>query len=98
MITATFRTFKYLSLIALLDLSWMAEFFTELSLVTLQKSSLRSKFLNNFRKKAMVLNNGCNTIYLGVQNIQNVGRWVALLNSVLRIRIVVKCMLISSRV
>ena len=35
-ITPTFKTLKYLSLIALLDLSWVAEFFTILSLVTLK--------------------------------------------------------------
>ena len=60
----TFMTLKYLSLKALLDLSWMADFFTKLSLVTLKKSSTSSsKFLNNFIKKAFVLNNGCNTTY-----------------------------------
>ena len=31
------KTLKYVSLVALLDLRWMAEFFTKLSLVTLKK-------------------------------------------------------------
>ena len=33
-ITQTFKTLKYLGLMALLDLSWMAEFFTNLLIVT----------------------------------------------------------------
>ena len=38
-IAQTLKTLKYLSLMALLDLSWIAEFFTKLSLVTLKNSS-----------------------------------------------------------
>ena len=46
------------------DLSWMAEFLTKLSLVTLKKFATgSSKFLNNFISKAFLLNDGCNTIY-----------------------------------
>ena len=77
---------------ALLDLSWTAEFFTKLSLVMLKKSSTcSSKFLKNFIKKAFVLSNGCNTIYCTI-SILYIDRWVAPLNSVLRIEIAVNCM------
>ena len=56
-ITPTFKTLKYLSLVALVDFSLVAEFFfIQLSLVTLKKSSTcSSNFLNNFIKKAFVL-------------------------------------------
>ena len=83
--------------------------------MTLKKSSTcSSKFLNNFIEKALLQNNGSNTIYSTIsyrsnltirvfckkyfeilggpwQDLLNVGRWVALLNSVLRIGIAVKC-------
>ena len=62
------ETLKYLSLMTLLDLGCVAEFFTKLSLVTLKKSSIcLFKFLINFIKKAFMLNNGCNTIYCTIQ-------------------------------
>ena len=49
---------------ASLDLSWIAEYFYETVTDDVEKSSTcSSQFLNNFIKKAFVLNNGCNTIY-----------------------------------
>ena len=77
---------------ALLDLCWMVGCFYMLK----KFSTCSSKFLNNFIKKAFVLNDGCNTIYVVLYNIQYVGRW-ALLNGVLKIRIFVKCVRISGR-
>ena len=81
---------------ALLEFSWMAEFFAELSLVRLKKSSsCSSKFLNNFIK---ILCGIMDVIqYTARYKIQYVGHWVALLNSVLRIGIAVKCVHISGR-
>ena len=57
----TFKTLKYLNLMALINLRWMAEFFTKLSPVTLKKPTCFLKVLNNFIKKALELNNGLNT-------------------------------------
>ena len=56
---ATFKMLKYLSLMALLDLSWMAEFFTKLSRVTLKKIYFHFKIFEQvcYYKKAFVLNN-----------------------------------------
>ena len=69
-----FKMLKFFSLMDSLDLSWMFEFFTELLLVTLEKSSTcSSKFLINFIKKAFVLDNGCNTIYCAISNTLAVG-------------------------
>ena len=38
-------------------------------------STCSSKFLNNFTKKDIVLNNGCNTIYGTISNVLAVGSY-----------------------
>ena len=54
-----------------------AEFFAKLSPVKLRKSSTCcSKFLNKFIKKALVLNNGCNTKYCTMSSRLVLGRTV----------------------
>ena len=50
-----FEMFMYLSLMALINLSYMEKLCTKLLLVTLRKPSYGSRFLI---KKALVLNNG----------------------------------------
>ena len=67
------------------------------SLLTLKKIFLLFKVFNNFIRKAFVLGNGCYTLYNILYNIQYVGRWVALLNSLLRIGVTPKFMHISGR-
>ena len=48
----------------LLNLSWTAEFFTKLSLMTLKNLLLAIQiFSTNFITKAFMLDNECNTIY-----------------------------------
>ena len=70
--------------------------FTKLSSVTLRKpSACSSKFWNNFIKNALMLKN--DVVRYVVQYTQYVGRWVAMPNSVLRIKIAVKCVHISGR-
>ena len=76
---------------ALLDLSWMAEFSLLTVTCDVEKifSLLFKVFLIKFIKEVFVLNNECDIIY--------VGYWVALLNSVLKIEIAVKCVNFSGR-
>ena len=61
-------------LIALIDLSWMVEFFYYAVICDIKKASTcSSKFLSNFIKKAFMLNNGCNAIYCTVFNMLAIG-------------------------
>ena len=75
---------------ALIDLSWMAEFF--FFYLTATCDNEKTFYL---LKKAFVVNNGCNTIYCTISNVLAVGFQCQ--KSVLRIRMAVKCVHISGR-